>query len=273
MFHIEDFCGLYPSWPIIELAISPSGNNKDDRVNHFVKCCTSLFAQILYVNDTARIAPLAITDDSEDSYITDKANPPTNFTELGKWIMISGESWVFNKKDKGNNDVYACFCLKSQVAADDIISQVSFDFTRLGGSKINKKPMQAMETETPMMLLFVCNGSDQGSVMTDIKQMLEKAHEDIEVDGMMPKEFENRYIPVFALKLNVPRLPEKKSAQDSKMYGHFCEQGKKAFHLEVAKSDIPFFKYLASHAHRMKLFWQICQANGNTGEQCSSEQL
>ncbi len=207
----------------------------------------------MYVNDTTAIVPLAITDNSEDSYITDKANLPTNFTKLGKWIMISGGSWVFNKKDKGNNDVYACFHLKCQVAADDIISRVSFKFTCLGGSKINKKPMQAIEMETPMMLLFVCNGTDQGSVTRDIKQMLEIAHEDIEVDGMMPEEFKNRDIPVFALKLNLSQLPEKKSAQDSKTYDHSCKQGKKVLNLEVTKSDIPFFKYLANHAHRMKL--------------------
>ncbi len=121
-FHVEDFCGLYPSLPIIELTISPSGNNKGDRMNHFVKCCASLFAEISYANDTIAIAPLVITDNSEDSYITDKANLPTNFTKLGAWIMISEGSLVFNKKDKGNNDVYARFHLKSQVAADDIIS-------------------------------------------------------------------------------------------------------------------------------------------------------
>ncbi len=110
-----------------------------------------------------------------------------------------------------------------------------------------------METETPMMLLFMCNGIDQGSITTDIKQMLEIAHENINVEGMMPEEYKNQGIPVFSLRLNVPRLPEKKSAQDNRAYDHICEQGKKAFHLEVAKSDIPFFTFLACHAHRIKL--------------------
>jgi hypothetical protein len=36
MFHVEDFVGLYPSWPIIKTAISPMGNSNDDRMNHFV---------------------------------------------------------------------------------------------------------------------------------------------------------------------------------------------------------------------------------------------
>jgi hypothetical protein len=63
--------------------------------------------------------------------------------------------------------------------------------------------MQVMETETPTMLLFVCNGTDQGSIMTDIKQMMEIAYGDIDVEGMMPKELENQDIPGFALKLNI----------------------------------------------------------------------
>jgi hypothetical protein len=139
----------------------------------------------------------------------------------------------------------------------------------VGGSKINKKPMQAMETETPMMLLFVCNGTNQGSVTTDIKRMLEIAHENIDVEGMMLKEYKNQDIPVFSLRLNVPRLPEKKSAQDNRAYDHIREQGKKAFHLEVAKSDISFFTFLVCHAHRMKLdikyFWNFVKLTATLG--------
>ena len=70
MVRVEDFVGLYPTWPIIELAISPSGNTKDDMMNHFVKCCASLFAKILYVDDSTVIAPIEITNEREDSYMT-----------------------------------------------------------------------------------------------------------------------------------------------------------------------------------------------------------
>ncbi len=82
---------------------------------------------------------------------------------------------------------------------------------------------------------------------------MEIAYEDIDLEGMMPEEFKNQDIPGFALRLNVPRLPEKELAQDNKAYDHIHEQGKKAFHLEVAKSDTPFFTFLANHAHSMKL--------------------
>jgi hypothetical protein len=57
---------------------------------------------------------------------------------------------------------------------------VSFKFTRLGGAKIYKKQMQAMETETPMMLLFVSNGMEHSSISTDMKQLLDLAYDNIE---------------------------------------------------------------------------------------------
>jgi hypothetical protein len=35
-FHVEDFVGLFPSWPIIELSITPTGSTKDERMTNFV---------------------------------------------------------------------------------------------------------------------------------------------------------------------------------------------------------------------------------------------
>ena len=84
--------GLYPVWPIVEVAISPTGNAKEERMNMLVKCITSLFGKILHINNTAGIAPLEITDNNKDNFIHDKSKLPSNFTKLGKWIMISGGS-------------------------------------------------------------------------------------------------------------------------------------------------------------------------------------
>ncbi len=121
-FHVEDFAGLYPVWPIVEVAILPKGNAKEERMNMFVKCITLLFGKILYVDDTTGIAPLEITNNNKDNFIHDKLKLPSNFTRLGKLIMISGGSWVFSKKEKGSNDVYAQFRLKSQTPIKEIIN-------------------------------------------------------------------------------------------------------------------------------------------------------
>ena len=130
----------------------------------FVRCFASLLAEIKYVNHSAAIAPINIYDDDKANYITDRSSLPDNFTKLGKRLMISGGSWVFDRKEKGNGEVYVCFCLKSQDMAKGIVNLVSFEFNCLGGSRLSKKTMQAMEAKTPMMLLFVCNGTDQSSI-------------------------------------------------------------------------------------------------------------
>ncbi len=83
-FYVKDFAGLFPVWPIIELAMSPTGQTKDERMTQFVKCITSLFGEIFIVDKRAAIAPIAISNDLQEDMITDKATIPTNFTKLGK---------------------------------------------------------------------------------------------------------------------------------------------------------------------------------------------
>ncbi len=89
------------------------------------------------------------------------------------------------------------------------------------------------------MLLFVCNGTNQGSILSDAKQMLDLAYNDIKENGMTPEEFENKDIPHFTLRLKVPHLPAEQN--NNKGYDHYKEQGKKAFNFEVAKEDINYF--------------------------------
>jgi hypothetical protein len=55
-YHVTDFAGLYPVWPIIEFLMVPTGETKEDRMNSFIKCVVALFGEILYVNDIAMIA-------------------------------------------------------------------------------------------------------------------------------------------------------------------------------------------------------------------------
>jgi hypothetical protein len=268
-FHVADFAGLYPVWPIVKFSMAPIGMAKDERMNSFTKCITALLREILQVDDMVKIATILITDD-ESRYISSKADLPTNFTKLGQHFMICGGSWVFNKKEKGSNNVYARFRLKSQVKTEEIINCVSFEFTHLGGKNLYKKQHQAMETETPLVLLFVCNGMDQASIVLDTKQMLDTALDDIEQNGMLPKEFKkNKDIPHFTIRLNVPCLPAKTKSSKNREYDHFKKHGKKAFHFKVTKEEVNYFKYLSANAHRMKLnvkyFGKVANFTGTLG--------
>ncbi len=197
--HETNFAGFYQVWPIVKFSMAPNGTTKDERMTSFIKCDMTLLGEMLYMKDTAMIAPIDITDNDKASFIKTKVDLPTNFTKLRKHIMISSGSWVFNKKEKGSNNVYAWFGLKSQVPTEDIINQISFEFSRVGGKNLFKKQHQAMETEAPLMLLFVCNGTNQGSILSNTRQMLGLAYDDIEQNGIMPEEFKNKNIPHFTL--------------------------------------------------------------------------
>jgi hypothetical protein len=86
-----------------------------------------------------------------------------------------------------------------------------------------------------------------------MKQMLDLAYKDIDKNGMMPEEFKNKDIPHFTLQVNAPCLPTETKPNSNKGYDHYKEHGKKAFHFEVAKEDVPYFKLLSSHAHHLQL--------------------
>ncbi len=67
-----------------------------------------------------------------------------------------------------------------------------FKFTQLGGTKNYKKPIQAMETEMPMMLLFVSNGTDNSSITLDMRQLLELAYDNIKTGCMLQRNMRTR---------------------------------------------------------------------------------
>ncbi len=81
--------------------------------------------------------------------------------------------------------------------------------------------------------------------------MLDSAYKDIDKNKMMPEEFENKDIPHFTLRVNLPHLPVETKSNSNKGYDHYKEHGKKIFHFKVAKDNVPFFKFLASHAHQL----------------------
>jgi hypothetical protein len=81
-YHVTDFTGLYPVWPIIESLMAPTGETKDDCMTSFTKCVVALLGEILYVDDTAKIATISIMED-ESCYIGSKADVPAISQSLG----------------------------------------------------------------------------------------------------------------------------------------------------------------------------------------------
>jgi hypothetical protein len=79
-YHVTDFAGLYPVWPIIEISMVPTGGAKDKRMNLFRKCITALLGEILYVDDTAKIATTLITDNKSHCISSKQTFQPTSLS-------------------------------------------------------------------------------------------------------------------------------------------------------------------------------------------------
>jgi hypothetical protein len=67
-YHVTDFAGFYPVWPIVEFSMAPTGATKDERMTSFIKCVMALLGKMLYIDDTAIIAPIDITDNEETHF-------------------------------------------------------------------------------------------------------------------------------------------------------------------------------------------------------------
>ena len=78
-FHVEDFAGLFPVWPIIEFSLAPSGTSKDERMMQYGWCVLALLGKNLLVDAKAAIAPINITNNKKEDLITDKANIPNSW--------------------------------------------------------------------------------------------------------------------------------------------------------------------------------------------------
>jgi hypothetical protein len=120
---VEDFVGLFPIWQIVGFTLSPSGASKDKLMTQYVCCVLALFGEILLVDEKAAIAPIKVANNKQEDMITDSSKIPGDFTKLGKWLMMSGGSWAFNKND---SDLYAQFWLKSMVLTDEMVTRILF---------------------------------------------------------------------------------------------------------------------------------------------------
>ena len=91
-----------------------------------MRCVAALLGEILLVNEKAAITPINITNDKKEDMLSNKADIPDNYTKLGRWLLLSGSSWVFNK---ANSNVYSRFGIKSTVLVEEMLTRVSIEFS------------------------------------------------------------------------------------------------------------------------------------------------
>ncbi len=48
-YHVTNFAGSYPVWPIVEFSMTPTGATKDKRMTSFIKCMLALLGELLHL--------------------------------------------------------------------------------------------------------------------------------------------------------------------------------------------------------------------------------
>ena len=260
-YWVEDWLGEYAVYPVVTLGFSTNGSTSAENMNQFATtCCKGLLSELLIVDPNMSIVPLNVTDTTPANAWKKTSDVPKNFTKLTRVIKINGGSWCFDpKSDKPTNDIYASFRLKSTLPLEEVLQAVGFEFKRIGGGMLMKKKHQSLNTETPYMLLFVHNKTEESSVCRDLTDIFKMVRDQLREDDLLPEEYDRdeneREIP-FAIRVNGPRMPgeqRKKNNKKDKNFDRLNDQGKKVIHFEVAKEDLAEFSFLAEAAHRMGL--------------------
>ena len=103
------------------------------------------------------------------------------------------------------------------------------------------------------------NRTEEDSIIRDLQAMFKIARESLSAEDMLPSEYEREEGDEvkFAIRVNGPRMPgqkrDKKKKKKDNDFDRLQDQGKKAFHFEVAKEDIREFSFLAEYCHRVGL--------------------
>lgn len=259
-FHVNGFLHGNPVYPVASFSFSTNGSTSAENMNQFTKGINGWLTELLIVDPNLAFVPLNISDTAPANQWKKPSDVPKNFTRLGKVIFIQGGSWCFDpKQDKPTNDIYASVRIKSTVPLEELLQAVGFEWKRIGGGDLRPKKHQSIWTETPYMLLFVYNKTEEESIIRDLQAMFKIARDVLREEDLLPSEYERPEGEEvsFAIRVNGPRIPgmrrdNKKKKKDND-FDRLQDQGKKAFHFEVAKEDIKEFSFIAEQCHRMGL--------------------
>eukprot|EP00956_Cyclotella_meneghiniana_P010716 scaffold14988_cov36-Cyclotella_meneghiniana.AAC.3 len=183
-----------------------------------------------------------------------KGTAHPNDEEGDKLDSIGGLS-----KGKGGNKrntTIAYFQLRIACNKDPmlLISQVSFEWGKFG-TYIRVKDLQALDTQSQYCFYFLYSLVSKSIITEELKVIFKRAQEKMFLDDdefNVPFEFGEMEVPVFNLRLNVPKIPK---ANTHKMKVPTRYEGmKKHYHLEVCAEDLQYFKTVIEFAKSKRMF-------------------
>ncbi len=170
---------------VIELAITLT---KEDTFNKLAKALAALLSNAQIVDPNFGINPIDPTAKEKD--IAMKGDISTNMTKLGIHVKISRNGHTFLKqkiwdKDKGKKfskkkeeychpTVYFPLDVSSAVDPKEIIERCLHEWMHIGGTRMNIKDLQDINSKTVVTLFKVSMSTRKGVILAELKKILTK---------------------------------------------------------------------------------------------------
>jgi hypothetical protein len=191
---LDNFVYPYPCI-ILKLTITLKS---DKAFEEFTQALMAFISKAKMVDSKFMINPL--NSSSKEKSISSKAKVSPNMTKLGTHIKISGNSNAFSKKKiwsnwdndrksrKSNKEefndptVYFSMVVSTKVMPQEIIDQVSHEWTCLHGSRLQVKDLQSVSSEMVVSFFKVSTVTPKHVILAELKRILLEAQRRVQDD-------------------------------------------------------------------------------------------
>jgi hypothetical protein len=192
----------------------------EDKHGVYVKQIRNLLKNIQLVDPTAIMHAAVESENSKPLGSKVEMNP--NMTIFLAYALVGNNANAFEPKKNNNKmkgqkgkdeqdtldpSVYPTLILSSDVNPDTIVSHVMHEFCHMGGFYFCKKQLQCVETVTLFIIYYLYTFNDSATLRAELISLLDKAHQGLESNFMLPKEFKYIEIPEINILQGVLKLP------------------------------------------------------------------
>ena len=226
--------------------------SSDDRFKSFLMALASLLTYARLVDEYFVINP--VKENGRDKDWSDPSILPTSMTALGAYIVLSGNTRIFEKarsdaQDKSRKDtrpsaVYFSFAVSSNVPPSEVITRISADWSILGGQRLAIKSLGFFDTCTPIAIYFLWNEGHMPTLLEELKTILNTAST-FEADGSTP------LLPPMFLRKLIPRIPGQVTEAFNQLSLQ-AQMARRTWHIEVE----------TQHANRLRELVNIVKTSG-----------
>ena len=157
-------------------------------MNEFLMGIRALYKHMLKVDGSVVLEP----EREGDIRLFDPQGLPTDFTDCGVWIKVSGNAGVFEMRkprktedDKARRrgddeddlidpEVYFQCCISSDEEPEVILERVSFEWAKIGGNRLEVKQISSFFTKPAVTLFHMRINASFATLMPELRRMLEE---------------------------------------------------------------------------------------------------